>query len=118
MLLLCFAVLIFRGVLFALTSDPYFVVAAQALDGVSAALMGVLFPLIIADIAGNSGRFNLALGLVGSAMGIGAALSTTLAGYVFDAFGGTAAFVTLVSIAAAGLLVVFVLMPETRPKEA
>jgi hypothetical protein len=51
-------------------------------------------------------------------MGIGAALSTTLAGYVFDAFGGTVAFIVLASIAATGLLVVFTLMPETRPKEA
>jgi MFS family permease len=118
LLILCFAVLIVRGTLFALTSDPYAVIAAQALDGVSAALISVLFPLVIADIAGKTGRFNLALGLVGSAMGIGAALSTTLAGYVFDAFGGTVAFIVLASIAATGLLVVFTLMPETRPKEA
>jgi MFS family permease len=117
LLMLCFAALILRGVLFALSSEPYLVVAAQVLDGISAALIGVLFPLIIADIAGKTGRFNLALGIVGSAMGIGAALSTTLAGYAFDAFGATAAFAGLASIAAAGLLVAFTLMPETRPKE-
>jgi MFS family permease len=117
LLILCFAVLVLRGVLFALTSEPYLIVAAQALDGVSAALIGVLFPLIIADIAGKTGRFNLALGIVGSAMGIGAALSTTLAGFAFDAFGGTVAFFGMAFIAAIGLVMVFTLMPETRPNE-
>jgi MFS family permease len=116
LLLLCFAALLLRGLFFALTSDPYLVVIAQALDGVSAAVLAVLFPLIIADIAWEGGRFNLALGIVGSAMGIGAALSTTLAGYAFDHFGSTVSFLGLGSIAAAGLAVVCLLMPETRPK--
>jgi predicted MFS family arabinose efflux permease len=78
----------------------------------------VLFPLIIADITWKGGRFNLALGIVGSAMGIGAALSTTLAGYVFDHFGSLVSFLGLGSIAAAGLVVVYLLMPETRPEPA
>ena len=116
LLLLCFAALLLRGLFFALTSDPYLVVLAQALDGVSAAVLAVLFPLIIADITWERGRFNLALGIVGSAMGIGAALSTTLAGYAFDHFGSMVAFLGLGSIAAAGLAVVYLLMPETRPE--
>jgi len=118
LLLLCFAALFLRGLFFALTSDPYLVVIAQALDGISAAVLAVLFPLIIADITWKGGRFNLALGIVGSAMGIGAALSTTLAGYVFDHFGSLVSFLGLGSIAAAGLVVVYLLMPETRPEPA
>jgi hypothetical protein len=50
-------------------------------------------------------------------MGIGAALSTTLAGFAFDAFGGTVAFFGMAFIAAIGLVMVFTLMPETRPNE-
>jgi MFS family permease len=115
LLLLCFTALLLRGLFFALTSDPYLVVVAQALDGVSAAVLAVLFPLIIADITWQRGRFNLALGIVGSAMGIGAALSTTLAGYAFDHFGSMVSFLGLGLIAAAGLAVVYLLMPETRP---
>ena len=57
------------------------------LDGISAAIFGVMFALVVADITRDTGRFNLALGIVGSAMGIGASLSTTLAGYMFDHFG-------------------------------
>lgn len=114
-LLLCFGALALRGIIFALTSDPYFVVAAQILDGVSAAALAVLFPLIIADITRDTGRFNLALGIVGSAMGIGAAMSTTFAGYAFDHVGGMATFLGLAAIAAAGFAAVAALMPETRP---
>jgi MFS family permease len=116
LLLLCFAALMLRGLLFGLSSDPYLVVAAQALDGVSAAVLAVLFPLIIADITRETGRFNLALGVVGSAMGIGAALSTTLAGYAFDHFGSMVSFFGLAMVAASGLIIVWLLMPETSPQ--
>jgi MFS family permease len=117
-LLMCFGALALRGLVFAFTSEPYLVVAAQLLDGVSAAVLAILFPLIVADITRETGRFNLALGIVGSAMGIGAALSTTLAGYSFDTFGSATTFLGLASIAATGLITVLLLMPETRPNAA
>jgi MFS family permease len=117
-LVVCFGALVLRGAIFALTSDPYLVVGAQILDGVSAAALAVLFPLVIADITRDTGHFNLALGLVGSAMGIGAALSTTIAGYAFDHVGSTATFLGLGMIAATGLVVVAAMMPETRPTRA
>jgi MFS family permease len=118
LLLVCFAALATRAALFALVSNPYSVIAVQLLDGVSAALLGVMFPLIIADITCNTGRFNLALGAVGSAMGIGAALSTTLAGFMFDRAGATITFSILAGIAFLGLGLAWLLMPETRPKIA
>jgi MFS family permease len=115
LLLYCFAALALRGVLFALVSDPYLVIAVQVLDGVCATILGVMLPLIVADITRGSGRFNLGLGIVGSAVGVGAALSTTLAGYTIDHFGSTAAFLGLASLAAGGLGLVWLLLPETRP---
>ena len=63
------------------------VVAIQVLDGISAAIIGIMFPLVVADITRETGRFSLGLGIVGSAVGIGAASSTILAGYLFDHFG-------------------------------
>lgn len=116
LLILSFAALALRGALFAFVDDPYSVVAVQTLDGVSAAMLGVLFPLIVADITRATGRFNLALGAVGSAMGIGAAFSTTLAGALYDRLGGMVAFSGLASIAVLGLVVTIALMPETRQK--
>jgi MFS family permease len=116
LLLLCFAALATRGVLFAIVTTPYLVVAVQVLDGISAAVLGVTLPLIVADILRGTGRFNLGLGIVGSAVGIGAALSTTVAGYTFDRFGGNIAFHGLALIAVFGLGLVWLLMPETRPE--
>jgi MFS family permease len=116
LLYLCFAALAARGVLFALVTGPYLVIAAQVLDGVSAAILGVTLPLIVADITRGTGRFNLGLGIVGSAVGIGAALSTTLAGYTIDHFGSSTAFCSLAFIALCGLASVWLLLPETRPE--
>jgi len=114
-LLLCFAALAIRAVLFAFVTHPYAVVAIQVLDGVSAAVIGIMFPLVVADITRDTGRYSLALGIVGSAVGVGAALSTILAGYLFDHFGREVAFFSLASIAALGAALVFLLMRETRP---
>jgi predicted MFS family arabinose efflux permease len=91
------------------------VVAVQVLDGVCAAVLGVTLPLVVADIMRGSGRFNLGLGIVGSAVGIGAALSTTLAGFAMDHFGSSAAFLGLAAVAGCGVLMVWWLLPETRP---
>ena len=76
--------------------------------------MALLLPLVVADIMRGTGRFNLGLGIVGSAVGIGAALSTTLAGYAMDHFGCSVAFVALAGIGACGGILAW-LMPETRP---
>jgi predicted MFS family arabinose efflux permease len=117
LLFLCFAALVLRGVLFALIANPYLVIGIQVLDGISAAVLGVIVPLVVADVMHGTGRFNLGLGIVGSAVGIGAALSTTLAGYTMDHFGASAAFCGLASLAAGGLASVWLLMPETRPQQ-
>jgi MFS family permease len=117
LLMLCFVALAIRGALFGLTTASSVVVASQVLDGISAATLGVLFPLIVADITRATGRFNLSLGLAGTAVGIGASLSTTLAGYMLDHFGSTATFLGLACVALSGLTLVFLLMPETRPED-
>jgi len=115
LLLLGLTALTIRGVLFATVSDPYLLVAVQAFDGVTAAVFSVMTPLIVADIAFGSGHFNLAQGIVGTAIGIGASLSTVLAGYAADHFGGSIAFIGLATIAAVALTMVWAVMPETRP---
>ena len=63
-------------------TNPVGLVLVQLLDGVTGAVLGVLVPLIIADATRGTGRFNLAQGIVGSATGIGASLSTIGAGYL------------------------------------
>jgi MFS family permease len=109
-----FAALAVRGVLFATVRDPYLLVAVQVFDGITAAVFSVMVPLIVADVAFGSGHFNLAQGIVGTATGIGASLSTVLAGYVSDRFGSSVAFAGLAGVAALGLAMIWLIMPETR----
>jgi MFS family permease len=114
LLLMAFAALAIRGLLFAIVTDPYLLVAVQVFDGITAAVLSVMVPLVVADIAFGSGHFNLAQGIVGTATGIGASLSTVLAGYVSDSFGSSVAFTGLAAIAALGLVMIWLVMPETR----
>jgi MFS family permease len=114
LLLLGFAALAIRGLLFATVQDPYLLVAVQVFDGITAAVFSVMIPLIVADVAFGSGHFNLAQGVVGTATGIGASLSTVLAGYVTDKFGSSVAFIGLAGVAAVGLAMIWLVMPETR----
>jgi sugar phosphate permease len=53
-------------------------------------------------------------GIVGTATGIGASLSTVLAGYVSDKFGSGVAFMGLAAVAATGLAMIWLVMPETQ----
>jgi MFS family permease len=116
LLLLGFGALAIRGVLFATVTDPYLLVAVQVFDGITAAVFSVMVPLIVADVAFGTGHFNLAQGIVGTATGIGASLSTVLAGYVSDKLGSSTAFLGLAGVAAIGLLMIWLIMPETRRK--
>jgi predicted MFS family arabinose efflux permease len=117
-LLLGFAAVPLRGLLFAVATPPSLVVAIQALDGVSGAVFGVMLPLVVADLTGNTGRFNLSMGVVGLAIGGAAALSTLLAGRIADHYGTPAAFLALAAIGILALAVLWAFMPETRPREA
>jgi MFS family permease len=114
LLLIAFASLVIRGVLFATVRDPYLLVAVQVFDGITAAVFSVMVPLVVADVAFGSGHFNLAQGIVGTAVGIGASLSTVLAGYVSERFSSSTAFMGLAGVAALGLVVIWLMMPETR----
>jgi MFS family permease len=119
LLIIAFAALPIRGLLFVVISDPTILVAVQILDGITAAIFAVMVPLVVADLTRGTGRFNLGQGILGTATGTGASLSATLAGYLTDRFGSAAAFSSLAAVAFVGLTLVWLLMPETRPaKEA
>jgi len=118
LLLVGFAMVPLRGILFATVDDPHWLVAVQLLDGITASVFGVMVPLVVADVTRGTGRFNLSLGIVGTASGIGASLSTTVAGYVSDHLGSGVAFLGLAAVAAAGFVLVWAFMPETGPSSS
>jgi MFS family permease len=111
------AILPIRGVLYTLSDNPFWLVGVQLLDGVGAGIYGAILPVVVADLMRGTGRFNVALGAVMTAQGVGAALSTTLAGLVVVRAGYGAAFLTLAAVAAAGLVLFFLAMPESRGQE-
>jgi MFS family permease len=104
-----------RGVVFAAAASPVPIVLVQALDGIAGACLGVLVPLVTSDIAGRSGHYNLALGFVGFAIGIGATLSTALAGWIGDRYGQPLAFASLAAFGLIAALLAGGAMPETKP---
>jgi MFS family permease len=116
--LVAFLILPVRGCLYTLSDNQFWLVAVQTLDGVGAGLFGALFPIIVADLMRGTGRYNVAQGAILTAQGIGAALSTTLAGIVVVRAGYSAAFLTLAGVALVGGLVFFFGMPETLVRAA
>ena len=115
LLLIGFAALPIRALVFAWTTNPTILIAAQILDGVSATMLGVLTALIVADLTMGTGRFNLAQGFVGTISGIGASLSTTLSGLVAGSLGRAAGFLGIAAVAVTAVLLLWSLMPETNP---
>src|SRR4051794_34300428 len=108
-----FAVLPIRGVLYTLTQDPYALVSIQILDGIGAGIFGALFFIVIADLTKGTGRYNLAQGAASACWGLGAALSNSVAGFIVDAAGYSAAFLFLGAAALAAFLLLWIAMPET-----
>jgi MFS family permease len=117
LLLIGFAALPVRGLLFATEPGAVPLVAMQVLDGVSATVFGLMMPLIAADLTRRTGYLNLAIGALGLAAGLGATASTTAAGVVADRFGAPAAFLGLAVIGFAAVALIWWMMPETRPQK-
>jgi predicted MFS family arabinose efflux permease len=115
-LLLGWAALPLRGLLLAVLPGPWLPIAAQAMSGVSAAVFGVMMPLLAADITRGTSHFNLCMGALGLAVSLGAGLSTTLGGWIADVAGVRLAFASLALIGALATLVLWLVMPETRAK--
>jgi len=118
LLLVAFGVLPVRAVLYTLTANTGELVAIQILDGVAAGIFGVVSVLVIADLTRGTGRFNLTLGAISTAVGIGASLSQVIAGAIVHHLGFNAGFLFLAAIASTAFGILFFFMPETRDKRS
>jgi predicted MFS family arabinose efflux permease len=117
LLLIAFGVLPVRAVLYTLTHHTVALVAIQILDGVGAGIFGVVSVLVIADLTRGTGRFNLTLGAISTAVGVGAALSQTIAGSIVHHFSFNIGFLFLGAVALAAFAILYFLMPETRDRQ-
>jgi MFS family permease len=117
LLLIGFAALPIRGILYTLTSNVYLLIGIQFLDGIGAGIFGVLSALVIADLTRGSGRFNFTQGVIATAVGIGAALSQTIAGTIVHHGNYNIAFIFLAAIAGIALTILWIFMPETKSSQ-
>jgi len=118
-LLIGFAILPLRALLYTLSNDSAWLIGVQLLDGVGAGIWGVLTPLVVADVMAGTGQYNLALGAVATAQGVGASLSGLAAGLIVDHFGYNAAFAISAGASLMALAVLGLALPETgRRNEA
>lgn len=117
MLLVRFGLEPLRGVLFALGASWYSIIAVQILDGITGAIITVMTVLVMTDLTTGTGRFNLAQGAVGTCTGVAAAVSTTATGVIVAGFGRPASFLTAAAVAALAVLLLWLCLPESRPKE-
>ena len=104
--------------LYTLTQNPYALVSIQVLDGIGAGIFGALFFIVIADLTRGTRRYNLAQGAASACWGLGAALSNSVAGFIVDKAGFSAAFAFLAGCALAAFLLLWIAMPETGETKA
>ena len=112
-LLIGFAVLPLRALLYTFSNSAPWLIGVQLLDGVGAGIFGAIAPLIIADLMRGTGRYNLAQGAVATMQGVGASLSGLAAGVVVDHAGYSAAFLTFGAAACVAFVTLLAAMPET-----
>lgn len=113
LLLIGFVVLVMRGCLYTVVRGEPALIAVQVLDGIANVIFGVVSALVVADRTRGTGRFNLAQGALASFVGIGAAFSTTLGGFLIEHFSYNASFLGLSAVGFVALALLFGFFPET-----
>ena len=84
-----------RAVFSTLVSAPLWLIPAELLDGVASGLLGVVIPVLVADLTWGCGHTQTALGMVNRLQGIGGALSGVFGGMLVNWLGWTIAFLGL-----------------------
>ena len=116
LLLLGFGVLPLRAVLYTLIHSNEGLIAIQILDGIANAIFVVVSILVVADRTRGTGRFNLVQGSLATAVGLGAALSTSFGGILIEHYSFRISFLALGAVAALAWTVLWLGVPETLKK--
>lgn len=113
LLLVGFAALPIRGVLYTISDNAVWLVSVQILDGVAAGTLDALIPLVLADVMRGTGRYNAARGVLGTVQGVAGSLSNAVAGFLVIGAGYSATFLALSTVAVVAWLLLLTAMPET-----
>ena len=104
-----------RAFMLAATAAYPVVAIAQGLSGLTGAVIGVLTVIVVADLTAGTGRFNLALGVLGTINAIAASVSTGITGFIFQALGPRFGYLPLAAVAIAATALLWVFLTETKP---
>jgi len=115
LLLIGFGLEPIRALLLAFSSSYPLLLLGQSLSGITGTIIGVLTTVVVADLTAGTGRFNLAMGMLGALSGVAAALSTGLTGYIFQAIGPRLGYLPLAVVAAAATVLLWMFLSETKP---
>lgn len=116
-MLLAFLVLPIRGILYTLAKSAAYLISIQVLDGLAGGIFGVVSILIVSDIFSGTGKDSFAQGIMAAAIGLGAALSNVVSGYIVKASGFNNGFYVLSGLAMLALILFWTVMPETKPAD-
>jgi MFS family permease len=113
LLLLGFGALPLRAFLYTIVHQRAGLISVQFLDGVANAIFCVVSVLVVADRTRGTGRFNFVQGALATAVGVGAALSTTFGGKLIQHGSYRVSFLALGGVAGVALALLWFAMPET-----
>ncbi len=113
-IVVAFAALLVRAVLYLMTANRMALIAIQAVEGVQLGTLVVTSILVVADRTRGTGRYNLAQSAVAAAVGVGATLSQAAGGAVARHAGYRGGFAFLSAVAAVALAAVVTFLPETK----
>ncbi|NWK87701.1 MFS transporter [Raoultella terrigena] len=114
LVLFALATLPIRGVIAAQAHDFNAIYPVQILDGLGAGLLGILTPLVLEKLLAGTGHFNLGFASVLTVQGIGATLSSVVAGAVVEKWGYGHAFLVHGLIALLAILL-FAFAGQSKP---
>lgn len=113
---IAFLVLPLRIFLYSVTTDPNWLLAIQALDGISAGIYGVVIALMCSDLTGGKQGFNTLLGIMQTALAFGGVLGPLIQGFLTQHLGFPTAFISFAAIAVIAAGVFLFKVPETQVK--
>lgn len=96
----CLFLLPIRGFFLTVATTQSDILEIQVLDGIATGILSVLLPVLVAEIAKGTGRFNAMIGFLGAMISAGGFLSQIVAGQMTQVAGTDSAFLVLAGISA------------------
>jgi MFS family permease len=111
---IAFLALSLRIFLYALTTNPNYLLGIQALDGIGAGIYGVVIALMCSDLTKGKSGFNTLLGIMQTALALGGIIGPLAQGFLTQQLGFTASFTSFALVACVGAALFLLKVPETK----